>query len=105
MAPALGVAENCYCGGKLVVVDAVVDLLEDPSDLILLLDVPLEHGGRQLDAHLFQLELDTVAVCKLNALFFTLELAANLLELALPLPLELLDLTLVLLLLQPQLFS
>ena len=50
----------------------------------MLLDVPLEHGGRQLDAHLLQLELDTVAVCKLNALFFTLELDANLLELALP---------------------
>ena len=65
-------------------------------DLILLLDIPLEHGRRQLDAHLLQLELNTVAVCKLNALFFTLELAANLLELALLLLLKLLHSQLVL---------
>ena len=62
----------------------------------MLLDVLLELGRREVDAHLLQLELDTVAVCKLNALFFMLELAADLLELALLLLLKLLHSQLVL---------
>ena len=63
LAPTLGVAESRDCGGKLVVVDTVVDLLEDASDPLLLLDELLKLSFRQFDAHLFQLELDTVAVC------------------------------------------
>ena len=63
LAPTLGVAESRDCSGKLVVVDTVVDLLEDASDPLLLLDELLKLSFRQFDAHLFQLELDTVAVC------------------------------------------
>ena len=48
------------------------------------MDVLLKHGGRQFNAHILQLELDTIAVSKLDSLFFTLEHAADQLELALP---------------------
>ena len=55
LALTLGVAESCNCGGKLVVVDTVVNLLEYPSDPLLFLDILLKFGRRQLDAHLLQL--------------------------------------------------
>ena len=81
LALAFLIAEGGDGGGELVVVDGVVALCEDLLEAALLADERVEKFGRQIVAHLFELQLHAVCIMQLHLLLLLHRPSPDLLDL------------------------